>query len=418
MDNGFIISNQTPLFSSLGQSSGYKYPAISSPVSDIIVKQGVDLSTGNSLFYGILGTKTGYQYYLPLPVFSDVIEIVIIEENGFLIENLNQNFGSESVLSGVSYPTIIQLYGDTVKLNSFNTFECPECPECPEYPECPECPDDNKNSMAILLSVDCLNEANSITVLPNDIDPLLLLNNNRSLKVQTSTNSQHITFSFAENQTIQVLHIAQHNLSSNATISLACFDNIDGTGAQLASQTVNAHQYLIENDFFYEEYQPNISIFADWEPNEYFSTILLNQEVSCRSITVDINDSTEFQLGRIMAGKAIQPLYNPVWGLSLQWMNTKNEFKRTLGGSIRFQTGGKRYRMISLRLEHLTFRERAFWQQLGRQVHQQTIYLNCYPDVGGAITRDYEMICQIVEFGGMENSNVNKFVLPLKFEEI
>ena len=112
-------------------------------------------------------------------------------------------------------------------------------------------------------------------------------------------------------------------------------------------------------------------------------------------ITIGDEDNQEgfLQIGRIFAGQAYSPKFNPAYGLTLEWQDF-GEHRRTEGGSLR-TIGQGSARRLSFDLDLIETRGRdELSRQFVRYGKEQDIYVNVYPTQRGIKEAEHAFVAR------------------------
>ena len=257
------------------------------------------------------------------------------------------------------------------------------------------------------------------TTISSDIEtnPTYVQSDLRSKYAQTTTLSgRSMTFDWGgSDNLVNFIHIDKHNLTKDATITFTLYSEQNALGTVLAQITPSCHLNLSQEDFAYETYTPNTSVFTDWESNKYFTTGYFSDSYSCKSAKLEIDDPTNtdgfLQVGRVFIGYYIMPFDNPQWGLSLDWIDEIN-YNRSYSGSVNKNTKGtQQRRSLKFGFDRLEDGERAWWFKMLRNLKGRSVFVSVFAGLGGSKERDYCLLGKLTKSSGITHPVYDTFNL-------
>lgn len=226
----------------------------------------------------------------------------------------------------------------------------------------------------------------------------------RSVPFDPSPFDQQIEGDLAAYSEVSGLSLWRHNLSDTATIKLELYSQVGQTGT-LAYDS--GWVLAVE-----------AGLFTDWDFR--WSTLWFTP-TSCYSfrITVrdDFNTDEYIEISRAVFGNYVEPTYNPSYGLELAWEEDTKQF-RTDGGSLHSDPTTA-FRGIKLKLDGIDETDRTTFMDMLRVVGRRTDFLiSVYPEVGGALERDYEMLVKLTQRTSQVLPYYSSYSQSMQMEEI
>lgn len=206
----------------------------------------------------------------------------------------------------------------------------------------------------------------------------------------TDTDDQVITGTLSSVQPLDGLVVYRHNLSPAAMIQWELLS--DGDVVYDSGMTTTA--YLVT--------PPNLRVGIDPWGLTYSDALPANQTVRWPGLQfadqyrITISDPGNpdgyIQVGRIVAGFAFSPQYNPAYGLSLTWQEDAEQ-RRTEGGSLRTITSNGKSRLLNIDLNHLPGGDRTrLTTELVKVGKQGDVFVSVYPEQGGIKELEHSFI--------------------------
>ncbi|OUR62063.1 hypothetical protein A9Q74_06335 [Colwellia sp. 39_35_sub15_T18] len=136
-----------------------------------------------------------------------------------------------------------------------------------------------------------------------------------------------------------------------------------------------------------------------------------------RITIIDVNNANGFiDIGRIFAGRALQPKINFSYGHKSGWIS-QTEKRRTAGGSVHAKKKA-RPRKLSFSLKYLDELDRPhFYNAIQRVGDDTTWYISMFPGVGGQKERQYAMSCMFEILPEIDGAFYNNFKADFTIRE-
>jgi hypothetical protein len=236
---------------------------------------------------------------------------------------------------------------------------------------------------------------------------------------------------------IGCIAIANHNLTTNATIRFEGFYNDDYTDKKF-DNGINYFAYT-------RLYAPESGFYLFENPEWWYGTIEESQLLSytplssyypdtnkvCKSIRVTITDTLNpddyIQFGRVFLGRTVEPKYNPEYGDLQQGYVDLTEIQRAIDNTKYFYIKPK-MRTVSCIFKHLD-KDEAYLGFYDAQrevgISGELLYAYSKPEYIGNINMTYDkafyarnFLCNFSELNPIDNPYINGYATTIKLEEI
>lgn len=235
----------------------------------------------------------------------------------------------------------------------------------------------------------------------------------------TSAAAQAIYGTWAAAYSLSGFALVRHNLTPNAALRLRIYDGPNQTGTLLYDSGSVAIGTMIGWGELVWGRDPwgGANIFSGWA---YAFTTLWFAANYARSFQLDLTDTANpdgyLQAARLFLGQYFEPLKTFNYGISLSWEEASKQ-QRTDGGTLRTD-GFDPFRRWAFSLANMSAGERAQIMEIARKIGvRDDSFLSCWPDVGGAMERDYAGHVKLVQAPKLVHPRFARFDTDLVFEE-
>lgn len=244
-----------------------------------------------------------------------------------------------------------------------------------------------------------------------------ILDDRRSRVLRTtSTADQVINLTWSADVLFTGVVIGRHNLSEDGTIRVQIYSDAAMTTEVYDSGAVDALYPVTLGalDFGVDPLGEAVKEF------DFNNTPIWTTATTGRGLKITLSDGSNadgyLQVGRVFAGRYIEPTVNMDLGYILSYVDKAKQY-RTEGGSLHAEPGVA-YRRIRFRLSWLDDSERErFYRDFSRVGRGRQVYISLFPTLESSKELDHQMIAKIVNDPGYAGSRQLFSDVTYEFEE-
>ena len=247
-----------------------------------------------------------------------------------------------------------------------------------------------------------------------------LQNSNRTLSFRSTAidaSGTVISGELPNRVKVSALVLDGHNLRPGDVFKIKCWAGPAKSGSVFETDWIEALVAKKAGELDWGIDPLTSSVFDNWDSVysvAWFGLIA----VQSYEITIisDGNADGYIEVNQVVLGTAISPGRNFSVGYELGHLDTST-FELTEGESTKRDAGVVK-RLIKLQLPRILDTERSAWAEFQRSTTQyHEIFISLFPEQGGALERDYSMICIVKNITPMVNVNAKKFTPGMTLQE-